>query len=283
MGLAICILHSCDKMNRSLQLTLALAFFSFASADDSACPQLTWTDTWPSGRKGVMNFTVPATFSDGWMLTLTFNKDINDLDGFEGTNSKCNGTTGSFESSTYNKNITEGSQMTLGFDINFYEDGLPPADVISAKISAKPEQGPTDSKEYELCQDDYTEIFQSLQELQLSDDNNKTCNNSFSVDNDYPHGYVGTLYLESPVNITGWVTRVKMTHPFKHLSVFNGANQTCDGQVCYFYSNEWNAELIAGEKMPLGFQVDYECGQPCPLPGCIKVNGGIMCGHDDDD
>merc|ERR1712142_1252323 len=120
-------------------------------------------------------------------------------------------------------------------------------------------------------------------DFQLSEDDNKNCNNSFSVDNDYPHGYVGTLYLRTPVNITGWVTRVKMTHPFKHLSVFNGANLTCTDQVCYFANNEWNADLIAGEPMPLGFQVDYECGQPCPLPGCIKVNGGIMCGHDDDD
>merc|ERR1712042_78882 len=284
MGLAICILHSCDKMNRSLQLTLALAFFSFASADDSACPQLTWTDTWPSGRKGVLNFTVPASFSDGWMLTLTFDKEIKNFDGFEGTNSKCNGTTASFESATYNKNITEGSQLELGFVVNFDEDGLPPADVISAKLSAKPNntQGTAASDEYELCQEEFAKVF----DFQLNDNSSKVCNNSFSVDNYYPgnpNGYVGTLYLESPVNVTGWVTRVKMTHPFITLSVFNGHNVTCTDQVCYFSNNGWNAEIIAGERMPLGFQVDYECGQPCPLPGCIKVNGGIMCGHDDDD
>jgi len=269
------------KMNSSLIFTLsALAILCMASADeDSACPQITWIDTWPNGRKGAISFTAPATFTNGWILKLTFDKDINQLHSYNGMNNQCNGTTGSFESESYNANITEGTVMALGFDIGFAEDGLPPADVISAKLSAKPDQGPTDSKEYELCQDEYDQVL----EYQLSDDDDKVCNNSFSLDNSYPHGYVGTLYLESPVNVTGWVTRVKMTHPFKHMSVFNGHNLTCTDQVCYFSNNEWNAELIAGEKMPLGFQVDYECGQPCPLPGCIKVNGGIMCGHDDDD
>merc|ERR1719402_2182979 len=99
-------------MNRSLFFALvALAFADLASAagEDSACPQLTWTDTWANGRKGNINFTVPATFNKGWILTLTFDKEITNLHGYQGKNSKCNGTTGSFESSSYNANVTEGT------------------------------------------------------------------------------------------------------------------------------------------------------------------------------
>merc|ERR1719489_599300 len=246
--------------------------------------------------------------------TLTFTEDITELNGYEGQNSKCNGTTGSFESESWDEKIKQGDEMMLGFDIDFDEQttNMPP-DVISAKLKGKGNA----SEEYDLCLQapppkSTTEPFvpttqpevpttqpdapttqpevptttiinpTDMQVLSVGDDS-KTCNESWSIDASYPHGYVGTLYLDSPVNVTGWVARVKMSESFTSLSVFNGHNETCSGKVCYFYSNEWDAELIAGQKLALDFQVNYECGKPRPDVACLKVNGGVMCGHDDDD
>merc|ERR1719376_1506400 len=84
------------------------------------CPTLTWTDTWPSGRKGVIDFAVPANMS-GWVLTLTFTEDIKEFN---------------------------GDEVMLGFDIDFDEQttNMPP-DVISAKLKGKGNA----SEEYDLC------------------------------------------------------------------------------------------------------------------------------------
>ena len=75
---------------------------------------------WSSGRNGKMNFPVPEETAK-WRVDIVFDKPVNSIDAWEGTKEKCVPSKNRcfFQNEHWNSNNAAGSDLALGFQMNF--------------------------------------------------------------------------------------------------------------------------------------------------------------------
>ena len=75
---------------------------------------------WSSGRNGQMNFPVPEETAK-WRVDIVFDSPVNSIEAWEGVKEKCVPSKNrcSFQNEHWNSNNAAGSNLALGFQMNF--------------------------------------------------------------------------------------------------------------------------------------------------------------------
>ena len=107
-------------MRTFLLFTVFIAF-AISHALGGKCESLftTW-GAWSSGRNGQINFPVPEETAK-WRLGIVFDKPVNSIEAWEGVKEKCRPRKNkcSFQNENWNSNNAAGSNLALGFQMNF--------------------------------------------------------------------------------------------------------------------------------------------------------------------
>jgi hypothetical protein len=62
-----------------------------------------FTTSWGTGANGAFSFKVPESTSSGWIIQVTFDKPVTNLNVWNGQNEQCNGNVCTFSNKSWNK------------------------------------------------------------------------------------------------------------------------------------------------------------------------------------
>ena len=62
-----------------------------------------FTTSWGTGANGAFSFKVPESTSSGWIIQVTFDKPVTNLNVWNGQNEQCNGNVCTFSNKNWNK------------------------------------------------------------------------------------------------------------------------------------------------------------------------------------
>ena len=87
-------------------------------------------------------------------------------------------------------------------------------------------------------------------------------------------GATGSLHVTFPKTVSSWKIEITFSSPVTSLTVWDGSNVQCSGNVCSFENLGWNAQQSAGNKAKIDFMLAF-----ASLPNVEKVtiDGADLC------
>ena len=82
--------------------------------------------------------------------------------------------------------------------------------------------------------------------------------NCNEITNAWNTGANGEFSIKIPSNTNGWKVTVTFDQDVQGLSVWQGSNLQCSGNVCTFENASWNGYQNSGATLKLGYQVMFK-------------------------
>jgi hypothetical protein len=222
--------------------------------------------TWHNGGNGKFSFIVPET-TNKWKIEVTFDRDVSDLQVWNGKKVKCKGKTCTFKNKKWNKKQKKGDQLELGYQLGF--DSLPAPEVTSLKFNG-----------VELCSEGEPTTTTTIAPTTTTEGGETgipgtgSCESAFEYTNSWNAGANGVLYLEFPEDTNEWEVEVIFSSPFTSFETWKGKNVECTGTVCKFINQDYNGQQYAGNELTIDFLIHFS-----ELPDIVglTLNGEDMC------
>lgn len=75
--------------------------------------------------------------------------------------------------------------------------------------------------------------------------------------NSWNEGMNGELEVVAPENLEEWEVTITFDQTVNNIQAWQGTDENCDGNVCNFWNESWNAKLRAGDILKLTYMVQY--------------------------
>ena len=70
-------------------------------------------------------------------------------------------------------------------------------------------------------------------------------------------GASGLLHVTFPKTVSSWKIEVTFSSPVTSLTLLEGSNVLCSGNICSFENQRWNAQQSAGNKAKIDFLIVF--------------------------
>ena len=70
-------------------------------------------------------------------------------------------------------------------------------------------------------------------------------------------GATGSLHLTFPKTVSSWKIEITFSSPVTSLTLWDGSNVLCSGNICSFENQGWNAQQSAGNKAKIDFLIVF--------------------------
>ena len=87
-------------------------------------------------------------------------------------------------------------------------------------------------------------------------------------------GASGLLQVTFPKTVSSWKIEITFSSPVTSLTLWEGSNVLCSGNICSFENLGWNAQQSAGNKAKIDFLIMFT-----DLPISSRIVNGRLLGR----
>ena len=101
-----------------------------------------------------------------------------------------------------------------------------------------------------------------------------SCESTVTIKSTWSTGASGLLHVTFPKTVSSWKIEITFSSPVTSLTLWDGSNVLCSGNICSFENQGWNAQQFAGSKAKIDFLIVF-----ASLPHVKKVmlDGADLC------
>jgi len=214
---------------------------------------------WESGSSGKFQITVPED-TDTWQFEITFDKQMDGLDAYQGSEEACDGATCTFTNEIWNGNQDAGNILEL----TFKSYGNFPAVVTFAFNGVPCEEPPTTTETTEASTEKTTEesTTEPTEAPTIAPTEETTTKEGdcpeAEITDSWNSGMKGKLVIIVPEDVEEWEVSLTFDSSINSMDAYQGQDESCEKMTCTFSSQQWIAIQKAGNILTLEYQVQFD-------------------------